>query len=387
MRGWMLKVLQHDQLEDRICVIVGTRPGIIKMSPLIRALVHQRKDHVVIHTGQHYSHNMDSQFFEDLELPTPKYRVLSTMEHKLHGAQTAEMLRGIEERLLEEKPWVVVVGGDANTNLAGALAARKLGIAVGHVEAGLRSHDWRMPEEHNRVIIDHISEYLFPPTEGAARNLENDRVPGQIEVVGNTVVDAVNEHLDIALTRSSVLKSLGLEKDSYALVTIHREENVDSEQILRDLVRRIRTLASMLSQPVLFPIHPRTVVRLEAFGLRGELEETPGLRVIEPVGYLDFLKLLANSRLVMTDSGGIQEEACILHVPCITMRDNTERPETIDVGANMLLGKQEGDLEAAVERMLALKREWPNPFGDGTAGERIVAALERWKAEETHQLP
>lgn len=374
-QNYDLKVLTKSSLNDTIGVVVGTRPGIIKFSPVIRALETQGCDYFIAHTGQHYSYNMDRQFFEDLELPEPRYKNEMVQKTTLHGAQTAEMIKGLEQSFLEARPALVIVGGDANTNLAGALAARKLGIAVAHMEAGLRSHDWRMPEEHNRVIIDHISEYLFPPTEQAKQNLLEDNVKGQIHLVGNTIVDAVYQNLEIAKQKSNILSSLALAPNDYFLITSHREENVDDPEKLSYILEGLAGLGQRFGKRLLFPLHPRTRRRLQEFGLWERATHIDFLDLAEPVGYLDFLLILANTALVLTDSGGIQEEACILQVPCVTLRDNTERPETVEVGANMIAGLEPKQVLATVEQMLERARVWPNPFGDGYAGERIVNIL------------
>lgn len=372
-----VKTLHEAELTDKIAVVVGTRPGIIKLSPVIRALERQNVDYFIVHTGQHYSYNMDRQFFEELELPEPLYKNDVVKKATLHGEQTAEMLKGLERAFLEARPRIVIVGGDANTNLAGALAARKLGIRVAHVEAGLRSDDWRMPEEHNRVIIDHISEYLFPPTEKARQNLLEDNVKGEIFVTGNTIVDAVNQNLKLAQKKSSVLDSLGVAGNDFFLITAHREENVDSKGFLENILESFRILQDKHGLPMIFPIHPRTSKRLREFHLDRSVESIEGLRLIEPIGYLDFLLLLFNARLVLTDSGGIQEEACILQVPCVTLRESTERPETVEVSANIVAGTDPDRIVAAVGEMLSRERCWENPFGDGRAGERIAGFLDK----------
>jgi len=370
-----MKVLQETDLANKIAVVVGTRPGIIKLSPVIRELEKKGIDYFIAHTGQHYSYNMDQQFFEELELPEPQYKNDVVKKASLHGEQTAEMLRGLERVFLEAKPKIVIVGGDANTNLAGALAARKLGIRVAHVEAGLRSDDWRMPEEHNRVMIDHISEYLFPPTEKAKENLIRDNVKGEIFVTGNTIVDAVYQHLDLAQMKSKILDSLGVIPHHFFLITTHREENVDSKLFLENILKSLNTLQDQYHLPMIFPIHPRTRKRLKEFRLEQATESIEQLRLIEPLGYLDFLLLLSSTKLVLTDSGGIQEEACILRVPCVTLRESTERPETVSVGANVIAGTAPDKIVTAVEEMLSRERRWKNPFGDGRAGKRIVDFL------------
>ncbi len=365
-----LKVLRPEELEDKICVVVGTRPGIIKMSPIIRELERRDLEYFVVHTGQHYSYEMDRKFFEDLNLPEPKYKLDTVKKYHTHGAQTAEMIKGVEDALLKEKPRLTLVGGDANTNLAGALAARKLHIMVGHVEAGLRSGDWRMPEEHNRVIIDHISELLFAPTERERENLIKDNVKGKIFVVGNTIVDAVYQNLEIAKKKSDILERLELNSEEYFVLTVHREENVDYKENLESIFEGISRVAE--DNLIVFPIHPRTKKRLIEFGLMDQVSGIKNLLIIDPIGYLDFLQLLSNARLALTDSGGIQEECCILKIPCVTLRENTERPETVEVGANYVAGIRAEGIVKAVDVMLSRERNWINPFGDGTTGRKIV---------------
>lgn len=370
-----LKILHQQDLTEKVCVVVGTRPGIIKMSPLVKELARQKLPYFLIHTGQHYSYRMDRRIFLDLGLPEPRHHLKRARVGSLHGEQTAQMLKGIEAALIQEKPRTVLVCGDANTNLAGALAARKLNITVGHVESGLRSHDWRMPEEHNRVIIDHISEYLFAPTAEAKSNLLKDDVKGQIFVTGNTVVDALQDHLGLAAAKAKTLKKLKLNGRPYLLLTCHREENVDHQENLANIVRSLQLLNDKVRMPVVFPIHPRTKKRLEFFNLIPELSRISHLIPLEPQGYLEFLQLLAQCALVLTDSGGIQEESCILKVPCVTLRENTERPETLQVGSNVIAGTEPERVVAAVQQSLAKTRQWSNPFGDGLASARIIGAI------------
>lgn len=371
------KVLKKSTLKDKVAVVVGTRPGIIKLSPVIRALEKRSLDYFIAHTGQHYSYNMDKEFFKELELPEPDYKNEAVKETELHGTQTAEMIKGLEEAFIKEKPQIVIVGGDANTNLAGALAARKLGISVAHVEAGLRSDDWRMPEEHNRVMIDHISEYLFPPTERAKRNLLADNVKGEIEIIGNTVVDACQQNLELARKKSEILQELQLSSKEYFLLTAHREENVDAKEKLLGILKATKRLSEEYDNKIVFPIHPRTEERIEEFGLEKKFQSIKNLAIIEPLGYLDFLSLLDNCKLVLTDSGGIQEEACILEIPCVTLRDNTERLETVEVGANLVAGSKPEKILKATAEMLSREKSWENPFGDGNAGKKIIQFLKK----------
>ncbi len=372
MSQWK-KVLYTNELKTKIAVIVGTRPGIIMFAPILHELNESFVPHIVIHTGQHYSPNMDSQFIIDLNLPDPDYKLSGVAAKKTHGAQTAAMLEGIESVLMKEKPRLVLVGGDANTNLAGALAARKLRIQVGHVEAGERSYDWRMPEEHNRRIIDHISEYLFVTGEKAKQQLIREAVQGKVYVVGNPIVDASLQHLDIACQKSNILSQLDLKRHSYGILTTHREENVDFPQFLRGILDGVSRASVKLNLPVLFLAHPRTLKRLHEFELWNWAHSLPGLLIHEAVGYLDFLNLIANAEIVFTDSGGVQQEACIHHVPAVTVRENTEWVETLEHGANRLAGTDPDRIVQAAIEANQVQRQWPVPFGEGDAARKIVA--------------
>jgi UDP-N-acetylglucosamine 2-epimerase (non-hydrolysing) len=370
------KVIPESYLIERIAVIMGTRPGIIKMSPLVKELATRNVDNFIIHTGQHYSSNLDAVFFRALGLPKPLARVDSTKRFSTHAEQTSEMMRGVEKVLYSTRPKVVLVCGDANTNLAAGLAARKLGIIVGHVEAGLRSHDWSMPEEHNRVMLDHISELLFAPTLQAYRNLVMDNVRGQIVLSGNTIVDSTLHNISIAQRNHKVLSEMGLKEGEYFVLTSHREENVDVKLRLENILEGLKRVSTERCLPVIFPVHPRTRKRLEAFGLLAGLNSSERIRLVEPLGYLEFLVLIKNAALIFTDSGGIQEESCILRTPCITLRDNTERPETIDVGSNCLAGTDPKRIHNAANEMRNIERNWDIPFGDGQASGRIIDAVE-----------
>lgn len=356
----------------KISIVLGTRPEIIKMSPIIRECERLGLDYFVLHTGQHYSYNMDRVFFEQLELPEAKYNL--DVGSGSHAEQTGRMLIGIEKVLRREEPDIVLVEGDTNTVLAGALAAVKLGIKVGHVEAGLRSYDRRMPEEINRVLTDHCSDYLFAPTEKSRQILLGEGVAEEkIFVTGNTIVDAVFQNLEISRKTVNILNDLGLDGDEYFVVTVHRQENVDDEKRFRNILQGLEMVHREFGDELIYPIHPRSRKRLEAFGLKPN-----GVRLVEPLDYLSFLQLESNAKLVLTDSGGVQEEACILGVPCVTLRDNTERPETLEVGSNVLAGTDPYGIVKKVDFMLNKEKGWPNPFGDGKAGARIVEIL-RWK--------
>lgn len=351
----------------KIAIILGTRPEIIKMSPVIRECERRGFEYYILHTGQHYSYEMDRIFFEQLQLPAAKYNL--DVGSGLHGEQTGKMLAGIEQILLKDTPDVVLVQGDTNTVLAGALAAAKLHIKVGHVEAGLRSFDRTMPEEINRIMADHISDYLFAPTATSQQHLLAEGIPQEkIFVTGNTVVDAVYQHLDISKHTASPLKDMGLQEKGYFLTTVHRAENTDSKTRLSAILDGLRQVCAEFSLPLIFPAHPRTVKMIHEFGL--QIPE--GVRIIDPVGYLEFLQLESSARLILTDSGGLQEEACILGVPCVTLRDNTERPETVDVGANIIAGK---NIIAGVKQMMQAGNEWENPYGEGDAGKIMINEL------------
>jgi UDP-N-acetylglucosamine 2-epimerase (non-hydrolysing) len=356
-----------------ITIILGTRPEIIKMSPIIRECERQGVDYFILHTGQHYSYEMDRAFFEELELPEPKYNL--DVGSGTHADQTGRIMTSIEKVLMDEKPDVVLVQGDTNTVLAGALAAAKLHIRVGHVEAGLRSFDRTMPEEINRVVADHISDYLFAPTETSRQNLLREGIDGaKISVTGNTVVDAVFQNLEISKKKCDVLGTLGLKSKEYFLVTTHRAENVDVRERLEEILRGLSAVGDAYSLPVVFPMHPRTAKMMQEFGLSPN-----GITVTQPLGYLEFLQLESNARLVLTDSGGLQEESCILGVPCVTLRDNTERPETVEVGANVLAGTNPEKVTQSVQSILDQNITWQNPFGNGKAAKRIIKAYNQMK--------
>jgi UDP-N-acetylglucosamine 2-epimerase (non-hydrolysing) len=312
---------------------------------------------------------MDKVFFEQLELPEARHNL--DVGSGTHAEQTGKMLIGIERVLREEKPDVVLVEGDTNTVLAGALAAAKLGIKVGHVEAGLRSYDREMPEETNRVLADHCSDFLFAPTAKSKQILLGEGIDANaVFVTGNTVVDAVYQNLEISKRKLDVGDRLGVGNGGYSLATVHRQENVDNEAKFRGILKGLEMVQEQFGFPVVYPIHPRARKQLAAFNL-----EANGIKVVDALDYLTFLQLESNAKLVLTDSGGVQEEACILRVPCVTLRYNTERPETLEVGANALAGTDPQEIVKNADHMLARDREWENPFGDGRTGEKIVRIL------------
>jgi len=353
----------------KIGVVVGTRPEIIKMAPVVRACVARGVPYLLLHTGQHYSFEMDGVFFQELDLPAPHRNLEVGSGSQVY--QIGAIVRGIEPILIEERPDVLLVEGDTNSVLAAALAANKLGIRVGHVEAGLRSYDRRMPEEINRILTDHLSDHLYAPTAKAREILRGEGLPeSRIHVTGNTVVDELMLQRPRA-ERAEVLTRFGVQPRRFALATVHRMENTDFPERLRGILQGLAGAARALGIPVLAALHPRTTAKLATLGLQPE----EPVRALPPLGYLDFLGLHAQAALTLTDSGGLQEEACCLRVPCVTLRDNTERPESVEVGANVLAGADPERIVSLAREMAGRTRDWPNPFGDGRSGQRIVDLL------------
>ena len=350
----------------KIAIILGTRPEIIKMAPVIRELEKRQENYFILHTGQHYSYNLDRVFFEQLRLPPARYNL--EVGSGSHAEQTGKILIGVEKVLREENPDLILIEGDTNSILAGALAAVKLHIKVGHVEAGLRSYDRNMPEEINRILADHCSDFLFAPTEKAKAILKGEGIPEEkIFMTGNTIVDSIYENLEIARGSANAIRTLGLKPKEYFLVTIHRQENVDSRVRFTSILEGLDRVAAEFETPVIYPIHPHSRKRMSEFNLKPR-----NLTLIDSVAFLSFLQLASSARLILTDSGGVQEEACVLRVPCVTLRDNTERPETLEVGSNILAGASPDKIVECAKAMLGRENNWENPFGDGTAGRKIV---------------
>lgn len=372
---------------EMIAILIGTRPGIIKMAPLCYELEKRNLQYILIHSGQHYSIEMDRNIMSDIGLKDPDFQIIRPEQCESHAQQTAYMLVGLEEIILQNKISLILVCGDANTNLAGALAARKIHVKVGHVEAGLRSRDWRMPEEHNRIIIDHISEFLFAPSEESKQNIIEDGVQGKTFVVGNTIVDTTLRYANEAKMRKSVRKIVE-DINKYGILTLHREENVDNRDVLINIIQGLTDIQEKWSLPLVFPLHPRTAKQIRKFDLTDKLYAIKNIKIINPLGYLDFIGLLANASFVLTDSGGVQEESCILKIPCVTLRNSTERPETIKVGSNILVGTEHISIFKEVDSLLnkiekqKVKFEWVNPFGDGFAAKRIIDVCLYGKTEE-----
>lgn len=349
----------------KIVTIVGARPQFIKAAPLSAALARAGHRELLVHTGQHYDYGMSRVFFEEMGIPEPAVNL--GIGSASHGRQTGEMLTRIEEALLEEKPDWTVVFGDTNSTLAGALAAVKLRIPLAHVESGLRSFNRAMPEEHNRVLTDHCADLLLCPTQTAVRNLEAEGIRKGVEMVGDTMYDAVLQFGDAARGRSTVLRDQGLEPRAFFLATVHRPYNTDDPRALA----RLLDAFGRLPETVVFPVHPRTRQRLDGTALPSNV------RAIAPVGYLDMLALEQSARLILTDSGGVQKEAYFFAVPCVTLRPETEWVETVEAGWNVVTGTDADAIVAA-----ATRREWPaGPpppvFGTEGAAGRIVDVLGR----------
>ena len=355
----------------KIGIIVGTRPEIIKMAPVIRECENRGISYFIIHSNQHYSKEMDSIFFDELHLPAPHYNL--GVGSGLHSNQTGNILIKMEPILLDEKPDVVLVQGDTNTVLAGALVASKLNIKVGHIEAGLRSYDRTMPEETNRIMTDHISEYLFAVGPNQENILKSEGIDhNKIHTVGNTVSDSLFQHLEISAQKSTILKDLDLIAGEYFLVTAHRASNVDIQSNLMELLHLFDEMHANYTGTIVWPIHPRTQSKLKEF----DIKVPDYLQLIPPVGYLDFIQLQKHAKLILTDSGGIQEEACLLGVPSLTLRENTERPEAVEVGASELVGRNaEKAVNAAKQWLSRESYSWDNPFGDGHVAEAILDVL------------
>jgi UDP-N-acetylglucosamine 2-epimerase (non-hydrolysing) len=375
----------------KVINVVGARPNFMKVAPIVAAMWRRAREFqpVVVHTGQHYDAQMSDAFFRDLRLPEPDVHL--GVGSGTHAAQTANVMLRFEPVVLAQKPdWVVVVG-DVNSTLACALVGAKLGVPVAHVEAGLRSRDRTMPEELNRLLTDQLADLLLTPSPDADENLLAEGIaPERIRLVGNVMIDALYEHLEEA-KRSSVRERLGVAGRAYAVATLHRPVNVDERAALAALLGALESLSARL--PVVLPAHPRTRARLEEFGLLAGLHtRAPQLRLIEPLGYLDFLRLFSGARLVLTDSGGLQEETTALDIPCLTLREQTERPVTVTHGTNRVVGTDPARVLAAAHEVLDHPPTSRPPVWDGQAADRILNALQqakgrRQEAEVRSQKP
>ena len=373
-RSIQLPSIAENSSPIKVIGVVGARPNFMKMAPLF----HEMEKHedkfcpLLVHTGQHYDESMSDVFFRDLGFRRPDINL--EIGSGTHAQQTANIMLAFEPVLMDYQPQVVIVVGDTNSTVSAAQTAAKLNIPVAHVEAGLRSFDSHMAEEVNRIITDHISTYLFTPSPDANQNLQNEGIQEGVHLVGNIMIDTLNRCLNVA-DRSPILRCMGVEKKQYAVVTLHRSENVDNKEILEALLSAVAEISTRI--PVVWPMHPRTLAHVNDFGLSSLIDQTKNLKVIEPLGYLDFLALQSNARLVLTDSGGIQEETSALGVPCLTLRENTERPITTWLGTNTVVGRDPAAILEATDRILrgTIKVGQVPDLWDGHTAERIISVL------------
>jgi UDP-N-acetylglucosamine 2-epimerase len=355
----------------KIMSVVGARPQFIKVAPIVKAL---EKDgaaqHVLVHTGQHYDMELSRIFFDELAIPKPDYNL--EVGSDSHAKQTGRMMISLEDTLLTEKPDLVLVYGDTNSTLAGALAAVKLHIPVAHVEAGPRTFDKSIPEEINRVLTDRVSSLLFAPTQTAVNNLKREGIENGVHLTGDVMLDSFRQFSEMAARNSRVLDELALSQGSYLLATVHRARNTDNEKNLSSIIDAFVKLEST----IVFPLHPRTEKYLKQYRLYDRLKKAPNMRLISPVGYLDSMMLTRNASKVLTDSGGLQKEAYFSKVPCITLDEATGWPEIVEDGWNILVGSDKGKIIEAVKGFEP-KRKPRDVFGDGKAAERIMEILQK----------
>ena len=366
----------------KVMTILGIRPDFIRMSEIIKGLDGSPLvEHILVHSGQHYSYSMDTVFFEEMGLRDPDHNC--EVGSGTHGEQTGKVIIATEKLILQEKPDLCLFLGDANPTLS-AISAAKANVKIARIEGGMRSFDWRMPEEKNRVMVDHISDYLYVYTHRYKEHVLLEGIPEhKIFVVGNPIVDIVNLYRHRAANESRILEDLGLTKNQYILVTIHRQENVDDPETLKGILKALDLAANLLQMPVYYPMSYRTQRRIEEFGLK--LSE----KIIrsEPIGFIDFLKAEQDAALIISDSGTVQEEASILQVPCVIARRSTERPETIEVGGCMLSGTQPDHIVAAAETLIKRDRSWQHILGDGHTSQRIVDHLISLREEIENEDP
>lgn len=367
------KILTGKELmSNKICTVIGARPQFIKASPLSNALKSKFQE-IIIHTGQHYSYSMSDIFFDELNMSKPQYNL--SIGSSSHGEQTGAMLSSIEKVLVTESPDYVLVYGDTNSTLAGALAAAKLHIPIIHIEAGLRSYNKKMPEEINRILTDHVSDFMFVPSEAAVKNLNSEGIIDGIFNVGDIMYDAILNAGERAAIKSKVFDDLNITSSNYILSTIHRAENTDDFSKLSNIVRSF----NRIDKKIVIPLHPRTKKMMNKFNL----EFSSNVKVIEPVGYLDMINLMKHSYCIMTDSGGIQKEAYYLNTPCVTLRNETEWNETVEVGWNILCDIESDIIIEAVNRTASVRNlNHPNLYGQGDTAKRIVNILLNRSIEE-----
>ncbi len=361
----------------KIISVVGARPNFMKVAPIDRAFARYKDkiEHIIVHTGQHYDAKMSDAFFQDLEMPNPKHFL--GVGSGSHSEQTAKVMVAFEKVCIDEKPDLVIVVGDVNSTLAAAITAKKLLIPVAHIEAGLRSGDREMPEEINRIATDAIADYLFVTEKSGHQNLINEgKSNSSIFFVGNTMIDSLLAAMEKA-EKSNICNELALSKGEYALITLHRPSNVDDKDKLAEFIEIFEYLSK--SRKVVFPIHPRTMKNIEATGLIDRIKSNANLHLLEPMGYIDFLKVMSEADFVMTDSGGIQEETTVLGVPCLTLRTTTERPITIEIGTNKLIQPTKLNILRAIDEALLpnIANHSIPELWDGKASERIVKIVHK----------
>tara|TARA_Y100000310_G_scaffold94862_1_gene92645 strand:+ start:12126 stop:13226 length:1101 start_codon:yes stop_codon:yes gene_type:complete len=361
----------------KILSIVGTRPNFIKISPIIKELNKNNIENILVHTGQHYDDKMSKVFFDDLQISKPSINL--GIGSGNYSEQIAGILLELEKVFDDIKPDITLVVGDVNSTLAATILSKQKGIPVAHIEAGLRSFDMNMPEEINRILVDRISDLLFTTEHSGNSNLLNEGIPKEkISFTGNVMIDTLLSHKEKSQT-SNILDKYNLQKDKYILVTVHRPSNVDDIHNLQNITNIIRNLSSRIK--IIIPLHPRTKKSLIDFKLIEEIKENNNIIITEPLGYLDFICMMSNSKLILTDSGGIQEESTILQIPCITLRDNTERPITVEQGTNLLVSKNFDQVISKVDKVLSNSLEI-NPkipdLWDGQAAKRIVKILQEY---------
>lgn len=355
-------------MKIKIIIIGGTRPNFIKIAPLLKEIKkYQQIELILVHTGQHYDFKMSDLFFRELRIPKPDYYL--GVGSGSHGWQTAKIMEKLELVLLKERPNLVIAVGDVNSTLAGALTAAKLDIPVAHIEAGLRSYDKTMPEEINRVLTDHLSNFLFCPTENAVKNLKKEGVKKEVYNVGDITYDTFLKNIKVAQKKSAVFKRLKLRSKSYFLLTLHRPQNVDNLESLKKILRALQ----QSNEKIIFPVHPRTKKSLTKFD-KSVLSRRSNILFIEPIGFLDILWLEKNSQKIITDSGGVQKEAYWFKIPCITLRDTTEWVETVKSGWNILVGDDEKKIINAIKKFNPSRKQY-NYFGNGKAAKKIVKIL------------
>ena len=358
----------------KIVNVVGTRPNFIKVAPLIEEMGrHKEIKQILVHTGQHYDKSMSKTFFDNLGIPKPDINL--GVGSASDVTQTAKIMLKLERVLYKEKPDLAIVVGDVNSTFAAAITAKKCGIKVAHVEAGLRSFDTAMPEEINRILTDHVSDFLFTTEESGNKNLKNEGIEGsKVFFVGNVMIDTLLHHKE-KTKKSKILDKLKVKKNNYAVLTLHRPSNVDNKESLNYILEILNKIQQKIK--IVFPVHPRTLKNLNHYNLLNKIKNSKNIILTEPLGYLDFLSLMSNSKFVITDSGGIQEETTVLQVPCVTIRNNTERPVTIKQGTNMLVSTDKAKILEVCNKLIkgTNVKGKIHKFWDGKAAKRIVDIL------------